>query len=85
MATHRMRRLSQRGDDTLATWDPEAAVQGDTEAQEAVKAAERLFRENTARGEAAFAVDPETKEGRRLDAFDRTATEILVIPRMAGG
>ena len=60
-------------------------VEWDTERVEAVHEAERIFRENAARGDAAFKVDDKVDNATRIDEFDPTAREIIQIPRIVGG
>ena len=52
---------------------------------DAVTEAERIFRENAARGYAAFRVDDGVAEAVRVDEFDPAAKEIIQIPRIVGG
>ncbi len=79
----KMRVLSARGD-TVLEWDERKLQTGDPEAVSAVREAERIFEEQRARGATAFKVEADTP-ARRLDAFDRTAEQIIVVPRVAGG
>jgi hypothetical protein len=60
-------------------------VEWDTERAEAVAEAERIFRENAARGYAAFKVDDTVEGATRIDEFDPTARQIIQIPRIVGG
>lgn len=80
----KMRILSMHGD-TVVEWDTEKATGGDTEAVKAVREAERIFKEARARGATAFRVDSPEKPAERIDKFDRTAEQIIVVPRVAGG
>jgi hypothetical protein len=79
----KMRVLSARGD-TVLEWDERKLRTGDPEAVAAVHEAERIFEEQRARGATAFKVEADTP-AQRLDAFDRTAEQIIVVPRVAGG
>jgi hypothetical protein len=81
MATLRV--LSARGDTTVE-WDGRKARAGDAEALAAVREAERVFAEHRAHGATAFRVAP-GRPDERLDAFDPTAEQIVVVPRVAGG
>ncbi|MBV9120717.1 MAG: hypothetical protein JOZ39_08400 [Chloroflexi bacterium] len=75
--------LSSRGDKRV-NWAPAEVEAGDPEAVAAINEAEAIFSRERARGSSAFKlVDGQPAE--RLDAFDRTAEEIVIIPRMAGG
>ena len=46
--------------------------------------AERLFRENRARGATAFRVK-DGEPGERIEEFDPTDKQIIMVPRIAGG
>ncbi len=78
-----LRVLNWRGD-AAVTYDAERAAAGDREQQDAVREAERIFREERARGATAFRVSP-GEPGVRIDAFDPTADQIVMVPRIAGG
>jgi hypothetical protein len=78
-----LRVLNWRGD-TKVSYDVERAAAGDVEQAAAVEEAERIFREERARGATAFKVQP-GEAGLRIDEFDRTAEQIVLIPRIAGG
>ena len=75
--------MSKRGDDRVA-WDARRAAVGDTEAEAAVREAERIFNEARAKGATAVRVDT-GKAPVRIDEFDRTAEQIIMIPRVVGG
>lgn len=60
-------------------------VEWDTERAEAVREAERIFRENAARGYAAFKVEDKVENATRIEDFDPEAREIIQIPRIVGG
>jgi hypothetical protein len=60
-------------------------VEWDTERAEAVAEAERIFRENAARGYAAFKVEDKVEGATRIEEFDPEAREIIQIPRIVGG
>lgn len=79
----KMRVLSARGD-TVLEWDERKLQTGDPEALSAVREAERIFEEQRSRGATAFVVEPDTP-ARRIDQFERTAEQIIVVPRVAGG
>ena len=78
-----LRIMSSRGDKTV-TWDAEKIDLGDPEAVAAVREAERIFNEERARGATAFKVEP-GKPAERLDNFDKTAEQTVIVPRIAGG
>lgn len=79
----KLRVLSHLGDSAVS-WDAERASTGDTEAQEAVREAERIFAAERARGATAFRVAP-GRPAERLERFDPAAEEIVVVPRVSGG
>ena len=60
-------------------------VEWDTETAEALAEAERIFRDNAARGYAAFKVEDSVEAAIRIDEFDPTAKEIIQVPRIVGG
>ncbi len=68
---------------TPVLFDNERALAGDSEAQAAVKEAERIFKEKTERGHSAFRTDVSPAE--KLKSFDPAALEITLVPRLAGG
>ena len=72
---HKLRIMDATGDTTV-TWD--------TEAEEAVKEAERLFEHHRKSGATAFSVSPKG-ETTRITRFDPEAQQIVMIPRIAGG
>jgi hypothetical protein len=78
-----LRVLNWRGD-TKVSYDVERAAAGDVEQAAAVEEAERIFREERARGATAFKVQP-GEAGLRIDEFDHTAEQIVLVPRIAGG
>jgi hypothetical protein len=75
--------MSRRGDDRI-TWDVRQVEAGDAEAVAAVREAERIFAEQRARGATAFRVDA-GQAPVRMDEFDRTAEQIVLVPRVVGG
>lgn len=79
----KLRVLNSMGDSQVA-WDAAAVAAGDPEAQAAVAEAERIFNEARARGSTAFSVS-QGKVPTRLDHFDATEEQILLVPRVVGG
>ncbi len=79
----RLRILSHQGDTTVE-WDTSRAEVGDPEALEAIKEAERIFEEHKAKGATAFKVTP-GEPAKKLERFDKTAEQIVMVPRVAGG
>ncbi|MGH2352445.1 MAG: hypothetical protein ACRDI2_03665 [Chloroflexota bacterium] len=78
-----LRVLNWRGD-TKVSYDVEKAAAGDVEQAAAVAEAERIFHDERARGATAFKVLP-SQPAARIDEFDRTAEQIVIVPRIAGG
>ncbi len=78
-----LRMMSRRGDDRL-TWDQQKATLGDPEALAAIREAERIFEQERARGATAFKVEP-GKPVQRIETFDETAEQIVLVPRVVGG
>lgn len=78
-----LRVLSRHGDDRYR-WDESAIAAGDAEAQAAVREAERIFKEERARGATAVRMSP-GRTVERIDEFDPNAEQILMIPRVVGG
>ncbi len=78
-----LRVMSRRGDDRL-TWDQQKAQVGDPEALAAVREAERIFAQERAKGATAFKMEP-GKPAQRIETFDETAEQIVLVPRVVGG
>ncbi|WIG59570.1 MAG: hypothetical protein OJF49_002317 [Ktedonobacterales bacterium] len=78
-----LRVMSRRGDDRVA-WDVSRAQVGELDAIAAVKEAERIFAEERAKGATAFKVEP-GQAPVRIDQFDQTAEQIVLVPRVVGG
>lgn len=78
-----LRVLSKRGDDKVA-WDVKKVEVGDPEALAAIREAERIFAEERERGATAFKIEA-GKAPTRIEKFDQTAEEILMVPRVVGG
>lgn len=78
-----LRVMSRRGDDRL-TWDEQKIQLGDSEAIAAIREAERIFAQERAKGATAFRVE-DGKPTQRIDKFDPTAEQIVMVPRVVGG
>lgn len=78
-----LRVMSRRGDDRII-WDSKKLETNDPEAVAAIREAERIFHEERMRGATAFKVVP-GKEAERIEKFDRTAEQIILVPRVVGG
>jgi hypothetical protein len=77
-------RILNGSGDTSVSWDPDRLADADAEAEAAVQEAERLFAKARAEGAVAFRINAD-EPATKLTEFDRTATEILVVPAMVGG
>jgi hypothetical protein len=77
-------RILNGGGDTSISWDPDRLAASDPEAEAAVQEAERLFAQARANGAVAFRINAD-QPATRLNDFDRTAEEILIVPAMVGG
>lgn len=69
-------RIMGRSGDTKVDWD--------LDSEEAVREAERIFREHITRGAYAFRVT-DTEDSERIEQFDARASEIVVLYPMSGG
>jgi hypothetical protein len=78
-----LRVMSRRGDDRV-TWDRQKVEAGDPEAIAAVREAERIFAQERARGATAFRIET-GRPAERIDHFDETAEQIVMVPRVVGG
>ena len=78
-----LRVMSRRGDDRVA-WDGQKVQAGDPDATAAVREAERIFAQERAKGATAFRVEP-GKPTQRIEHFDPTAEQIVMVPRVVGG
>lgn len=78
-----LRVMSRRGDDRV-TWDKQKVSAGDPEAIAAIHEAERIFAQERAKGATAFRMVP-GKPAERIEKFDQTAEQIVLVPRVVGG
>jgi len=78
-----LRVMSRRGDDRI-TWDEQKVLVGDPETAAAIREAERIFAQERAKGATAFRINP-GKPAERIEQFDRTAEQIVLVPRVVGG
>ena len=78
-----LRVMSRRGDDRIV-WDLKKAETNDPEAAAAIREAERIFNEERSRGATAFKVE-DGKPVERIEKFDKTAEQIVIVPRVVGG
>jgi hypothetical protein len=69
------------------SWETGPGLETDSEAQAAVREAERIFHQARQRGDVAFIVEP-GKRPERLESWDQRAIEapeIIIAPRLVGG
>jgi hypothetical protein len=78
-----LRVMSRRGDDCV-TWDKQKALMGESDTLAAVREAERIFAQERAKGATAFKVET-GKPIERIEQFDVTAEQIVMVPRVVGG
>ena len=78
-----LRIMSRRGDERVV-WDNEKIESNDLDAVAAIREAERIFNQERARGSTAFKVESGKPVGR-IEQFDRTAEQIVMVPRVVGG
>jgi hypothetical protein len=78
-----LRVMSRRGDDRI-TWDSQKVNANDSEAVAAIREAERIFNEERKKGATAFKVEP-GQGTERIEKFDGTAEQIILVPRVVGG
>jgi hypothetical protein len=78
-----LRVMSRRGDERVE-WDLKKVETSDPEAIAAIREAERIFNEERTRGATAFKVEA-GKPVERIEKFDRTAEQIVMVPRVVGG
>ena len=69
--------IMNRTGHTTVTWD--------TETEDAVSEAERIFNEHKAKGYAPFIVDGDGNTSGPIAKFDQDAPEILMVPNIVGG
>lgn len=66
-------------------WDPDEVAADDPEALAVIAEAERIVEEALARGQAVFVVETPDQPAKRVEAFDQTAPQTVIVPRLAGG
>jgi hypothetical protein len=78
-----LRVMSRHGDDQVR-WDYRQVIANDPDAVAAIEEAERIFEKTRREGATAFKVEPGSPV-ERIDKFDRTAEQIIIVPRVVGG
>src|SRR5262249_33769162 len=79
----KLRVLSAEGD-TQHSWNLAEVEAGDAEAEAAVREAERIFKAARRAGSTAIRVT-QGQAPVRIDRFDQTAEQIILVPRIVGG
>lgn len=79
-----LRVLSARSGDEQTAWDPAAAAD-DLDAQAALEEATHIFTRERKRGAIAVRVMSSGRSPERIEHFDPTAQQIILIPRVVGG
>ncbi len=78
-----LRVISKRGDDCMQ-WNEQDAQAGDAEALAAIREAERIFAQERARGATAFRIET-GRQAERIEQFDPSTEQIILVPRVVGG
>ncbi len=78
-----LRIMSRRGDDRVV-WDTRKVEAHNREALAAIQEAERIFDEERKKGATAFKIES-GKSTQRIEKFDHTAEQIVLVPRVVGG
>jgi hypothetical protein len=81
---HKLQVLGRDGHRELL-WDPEQVEAEDPEALAVIAEAERIVAEALAHGQAVLVVDAPDQPAKRLERFDQTAPQTVIVPRLAGG
>jgi hypothetical protein len=79
-----LRVMSARSGDDQTWWNAAAAEAGDAEAIAALEEAERIFAATRARGAIAIKVTA-GQAPERIEGFDVTAEQLILIPHVVGG
>jgi hypothetical protein len=79
-----MLRVMGSSGDRQVVWDPEAVSAENPAALAAVAEAQRVFADVQARGGTAFGIG-QSRTPTRLERFDATAQQILLVPHIVGG
>jgi hypothetical protein len=73
-----------RSGDKRVEWDHDQARSSDPVAIAAIAEAEQIFALERSRGSSAFKLVP-GQPAERVDAFDPSVEETVIVPRMTGG
>jgi hypothetical protein len=66
-------------------WDPAQVEAAEPEALAVIAEAEQIVEAALARGQAVFVVDAPEQLAKRVDRFERTAPQTVILPRLVGG
>jgi len=66
-------------------WELAKVEAEDPEALAVIAEAERIVEEALARGQAVLVVEAPDQPAKRIDHFDQTAPQTVIVPRLAGG
>ena len=66
-------------------WEMEKVEAEDPEALAVIAEAERIVEEALARGQAVLVVEAPDQPAKRVERFDQTAPQTVIVPRLAGG
>ena len=66
-------------------WELEKVEAEEPEALAVIAEAERIVAEALARGQAVLVVDAPDQPAKRIERFDQTAPQTVIVPRLAGG
>jgi len=66
-------------------WDPAQVEAAEPEALAVIAEAERIVEAALARGQAVLVVDAPDQPAKRIEHFDQTAAQTVIVPRLAGG
>ncbi len=66
-------------------WDPAQVEAAEPEALAVIAEAERIVEAALARGQAVLVVDAPDQPAKRIERFDQSAPQTVIVPRLAGG
>ncbi len=74
-----------RDDHRELVWDPAQVEAAEPEALAVIAEAERIVEAALARGQAVLVVDAPDQPAKRIERFDQSAPQTVIVPRLAGG
>jgi hypothetical protein len=66
-------------------WDPEKVETEEPEALAVIAEAEQIVAAALARGQAVLVVEAPDQPAKRIERFDQSAPQTVIVPRLAGG